>query len=73
MPNLSTLEVGQRPEPADLPLRQVLAVGIGNAPEFYDFLTFSLFAILGLGLTPAYAEIGIGARAMGWLGGAVRS
>src|SRR5271156_3925665 len=28
-----------------LPLRKVVAVGIGNALEFYDFLTFSFFAI----------------------------
>jgi MHS family citrate/tricarballylate:H+ symporter-like MFS transporter len=28
-----------------LPLRRVLAVGLGNALEFYDFLTFSYFAI----------------------------
>ena len=28
-----------------LPLRKVLAVGVGNALEFYDFLTFSFFAI----------------------------
>ena len=28
-----------------LPLRKVLAVGIGNALEWYDFLTFSFFAI----------------------------
>lgn len=28
-----------------LPLRQVVAVGVGNALEFYDFLTFSFFAI----------------------------
>jgi MFS transporter, MHS family, citrate/tricarballylate:H+ symporter len=30
---------------ATLPLRRVLAVGLGNALEFYDFLTFSYFAI----------------------------
>ena len=28
-----------------LPLRKVLAVGVGNALEFYDFITFSFFAI----------------------------
>jgi len=31
--------------PAYLPLRQVASVGVGNALEFYDFLTFSFFAI----------------------------
>jgi MFS transporter, MHS family, citrate/tricarballylate:H+ symporter len=31
--------------PEYLPLRKVTAVGIGNALEFYDFLTFSFFAI----------------------------
>ena len=28
-----------------LPLRRVFAVGLGNALEFYDFLTFSFFAV----------------------------
>jgi MFS family permease len=28
-----------------LPLRRVVAVGVGNALEFYDFLTFSFFSI----------------------------
>jgi MFS transporter, MHS family, citrate/tricarballylate:H+ symporter len=32
-------------EEAHLPLRKVLAVAVGNALEFYDFLTFSYFAI----------------------------
>ncbi|HXV00091.1 MAG TPA: MFS transporter [Caulobacteraceae bacterium] len=31
--------------PAFLPLRKVAAVGIGNALSFYDFLTYSFFAI----------------------------
>ncbi len=31
--------------PVHLPLRKVFAVGLGNALEFYDFLTFSFFAI----------------------------
>jgi MFS transporter, MHS family, citrate/tricarballylate:H+ symporter len=31
--------------PEYLPLRKVTAVGIGNALEFYDFLTYSFFAI----------------------------
>lgn len=35
----------ERPAPTYLPLRQVAAVGVGNALEFYDFLTFSFFAI----------------------------
>src|SRR5271155_732881 len=33
------------PQPQYLPLRKVFAVGVGNALEFYDFLTFSFFAI----------------------------
>jgi MHS family citrate/tricarballylate:H+ symporter-like MFS transporter len=33
------------PEEQYLPLRKVVAVGLGNALEFYDFLTFSFFAI----------------------------
>jgi MFS transporter, MHS family, citrate/tricarballylate:H+ symporter len=28
-----------------IPLRKVVAVGVGNALEFYDFITFSFFAI----------------------------
>ena len=28
-----------------LPLSQVAAVGVGNALEFYDFLSFSFFAL----------------------------
>jgi MFS family permease len=28
-----------------LPLRQVAAVGLGNALEFYDWYTFSIFAV----------------------------
>jgi MFS transporter, MHS family, citrate/tricarballylate:H+ symporter len=31
--------------PEYIPLRKVLAVGVGNALEFYDFITFSFFAI----------------------------
>ena len=40
----STIRVGT-PEVAHLPLRKVLAVALGNALEFYDFVTFSYFAI----------------------------
>ena len=37
-----------------LPLRKVAAVGIGNALEFYDFLTFSFFSIqIGHNFFPA--------------------
>src|ERR1700726_3473253 len=32
-------------EQSYLPLRKVVAVGVGNALEFYDFITFSFFAI----------------------------
>jgi len=38
-------EPGAATEQQYLPLRKVVAVGIGNALEFYDFITFSLFAI----------------------------
>jgi MFS transporter, MHS family, citrate/tricarballylate:H+ symporter len=41
----STALADLRTERAGLPLRSVLAVGLGNALEFYDFLTFSYFAI----------------------------
>jgi MFS transporter, MHS family, citrate/tricarballylate:H+ symporter len=34
-----------RPAEAHLPLRKVLAVALGNALEFYDFVTFSYFAV----------------------------
>lgn len=40
----STFHVGTLGE-AHLSLRRVLAVALGNALEFYDFLTFSYFAI----------------------------
>jgi MFS transporter, MHS family, citrate/tricarballylate:H+ symporter len=41
---VSTLPFGALEE-AHLPLHKVLAVALGNALEFYDFLTFSYFAI----------------------------
>jgi MFS transporter, MHS family, citrate/tricarballylate:H+ symporter len=41
----STPDADVRTVEAMLPLRRVLAVGLGNALEFYDFLTFSYFAI----------------------------
>jgi MFS transporter, MHS family, citrate/tricarballylate:H+ symporter len=41
-------------KPPYLPLRKVVAVGIGNAVEFYDFLTYSFFAIqIGRSFFPA--------------------
>jgi MFS transporter, MHS family, citrate/tricarballylate:H+ symporter len=46
--NASILEEPAAARPTDqqyLPLRNVVAVGIGNALEFYDFITFSFFAI----------------------------
>ena len=33
------------PQTTYLPLRKVFAVGIGNALDFYDFLTYSFFAV----------------------------
>jgi MFS family permease len=44
----SILEEPAAARPTDqqyLPLRKVIALGIGNALEFYDFITFSFFAI----------------------------
>jgi MFS transporter, MHS family, citrate/tricarballylate:H+ symporter len=41
----STLDVVNLTGNAPLPLRKVLAVALGNALEFYDFVTFSYFAI----------------------------
>jgi MFS family permease len=51
-----------------LPLRKMVAVGIGNALEFYDFLTYSFFAIQighcffpeGHGLLYSLAVFGVG-------------
>jgi MHS family citrate/tricarballylate:H+ symporter-like MFS transporter len=40
---MSTIETADRT--TYLPLRKVAAVGIGNALEFYDFLTYSFFSI----------------------------
>jgi len=45
---LGRLDLPQNAElttPPTLSIRGVLAVGVGNALEFYDFLTFSFFAI----------------------------
>jgi MFS transporter, MHS family, citrate/tricarballylate:H+ symporter len=40
--------------PQHLPLKKVFAVAIGNALEFYDFLTFSFFAVqIGRAFFPA--------------------
>jgi len=35
----------QQNQPETIPVSKVFAVGLGNALEFYDFLTFSFFAI----------------------------
>src|ERR1700693_1762525 len=42
---LDELAPSRPSEPQYLPLRKVVAVGVGNALEFYDFITFSFFAI----------------------------
>ena len=42
---VSSLTVDMPTEQAHVSVRKVLAVGLGNALEFYDFLTFSYFAI----------------------------
>lgn len=43
--NATTVLVDGFAQQAALPLRKVVAVGVGNALEFYDFLTYSYFAI----------------------------
>jgi MFS family permease len=54
-----------------LPLRKAAGIGLGNALEFYDFLTYSFFSIqighcffpaelFGNGLLPSLATFGIG-------------
>jgi MHS family citrate/tricarballylate:H+ symporter-like MFS transporter len=40
-----TLDTGRLVPPVYLPVRRVLAVTLGNALEFYDFITFAYFAI----------------------------
>lgn len=40
-----TLSAADAPSIPRIGLRQVMAVGLGNALEFYDFLTFSFFAV----------------------------
>jgi MFS family permease len=62
-------------QPIPLPLRQVAVVGIGNALEFYDFLTYGYFAIQightffptsrGLLLTLATFGVGFVTRPLG--------
>jgi len=42
---LEELAAARSIEQQYLPLRKVVAVGVGNALEFYDFITFSFFAI----------------------------
>lgn len=42
---LEELAAARAIEQQYLPLRNVVAVGVGNALEFYDFITFSFFAI----------------------------
>src|ERR1700694_3241472 len=42
---LEELAAARPSEAQYLPLRKVVAVGVGNALEFYDFITFSFFAI----------------------------
>ena len=43
---MTTIEVREtQPSPPRVPIRHVLAVFVGNGLEFYDFLTFSYFAV----------------------------
>ena len=37
----------QRPDPDEgvVPLKRMVAIGLGNALEFYDFMIFSFFAV----------------------------
>jgi MFS family permease len=66
-----TSRPGCVPEAVSIPVSKVFAVGIGNALEFYDFLTFSFFAIqighsffpaarTSHGLTYSLAAFGVG-------------
>src|SRR5207248_5885705 len=42
---VSVIEVPEAPASRRIPLRHVMAVFVGNGLEFYDFLTFSYFAV----------------------------
>src|SRR5215468_327209 len=42
---MTTAEANERAAPRRIPLRHVMAVFVGNGLEFYDFLTFSYFAV----------------------------
>src|SRR5215471_14014820 len=42
---MATTEIREAQPSASVPVRHVLAVFVGNALEFYDFLTFSYFAV----------------------------
>ena len=54
---MGAIDSQAQPEPAYLPLRKVAAVGVGNALAFYDFLTFSFFAIqIGRSFFPARGD-----------------
>jgi MFS transporter, MHS family, citrate/tricarballylate:H+ symporter len=45
LPTIRAAPLTEPEEPQYIPVGKVFAVGIGNALEFYDFLTFSFFAI----------------------------
>jgi len=42
---MTAVDASERAAPRRIPLRHVLAVFVGNGLEFYDFLTFSYFAV----------------------------
>jgi MFS family permease len=42
---MTAVDANERAVPRRIPLRHVLAVFVGNGLEFYDFLTFSYFAV----------------------------
>ncbi len=57
----SVVEHNAAPQAARVPLERMLAIGLGNALEFYDFMIFSFFAVqIGHAIVPAqFAERGL--------------
>src|SRR5579862_1344046 len=59
--NSMPMEQSTAPKAALVPLKRMLAIGLGNALEFYDFMIFSFFAVqIGHVIVPSqFAERGV--------------
>jgi MFS transporter, MHS family, citrate/tricarballylate:H+ symporter len=59
--NSTPMGRGAAPQASHVPLERMVAIGLGNALEFYDFMIFSFFAVqIGHAIVPAqFAERGL--------------